>query len=103
MTEPGVLGLAVFDAIGAATLVVLFAGLNRIPWRYALEIGIGAGAIVGLATIATNAPRSLFDPGQLVLIGAVVGGLIFRAYARGMTLRRAKIDRILAIPDSTNT
>jgi hypothetical protein len=103
MTEPGVLGLAAFGAIGAATLVVPFAGLSRIPWRYSLEIGVGTAAIVGLAIIASNAVVPLFDPGQLVLIGAILGGLMIRAYERGMALRRAEIDRILAIPGSPQT
>jgi hypothetical protein len=103
MTEPGLPGLALFAAVGAATLVVLFAGLNRIPWRYALEIGVGTAAIVGLATLATNPAVPPFDPGHLVLIGAALGAVVLRAYERGMALRRAEIDRILAIPNSAKT
>ena len=102
MTDPTALGLAVFGAGTTAVLVILFAGLNRIPWRYALEIGVGVAAIVGLATMAQNAAVLKFDPGQLVLIGAIVGGLVVRAYDRGMAQRRAEIDRILAIPGSPN-
>ncbi len=102
MTDPGVLGLVVFGVGTTAVLVILFAGLNRIPWRHALEIGVGVAAIVGLATMAQNAAVLKFDAGQLVLIGAILGGLVVRAYDRGMAERRAEIDRILAIPGSPN-
>ena len=37
------------------------------------------------------------------MIGAIVGGLTVRSYERGVAQRRAEIDRILAIPGSTQT
>jgi hypothetical protein len=101
MTDPEVLGMALFLSIPAAILFTLFAGINRIPWRYALEIGVGSAAILALSNIATQADGPLFEAGQLVLIGAILGGLVVRAYERGIALRRAEVDRILAIPEST--
>ena len=103
MTEPGLLGYVVFGAGTTAVLVILFAGLSRIPWRYAFEIGVGSGAIVGLGTIASNAVVPPFDQGQVVAIAAILGGLVVRAYERGLAQRRAEIDRILAIPGSPQT
>ena len=99
--EPQSLGMALFLSIPAAILFTLFAGINRIPWRYALEIGVGSAAIVALSNIATQADRALFESGQLVLIGAILGGLVVRAYERGTALRRAEVERILAIPGQT--
>lgn len=101
MIDPEVLGMAAVLSIPTAILFTLFAGINRIPWRYALEIGVGSAAILTLSNIASQAPAALFESGQLVLIGAILGGLVVRAYERGMTLRRAEVDRILAFPEST--
>lgn len=98
MIEPGVLGMALFLSIPAAILFTLFAGINRIPWRHALEIGVGSAAIVALSSIATQAAGFLFEPGQLVLIGAILGGLVVRAYERGSAQRRAEVERILSLP-----
>lgn len=101
MFDPGVLGEAAFLSIPAAILFTLLAGFNRILWRYAFEIGVGTAAILALSYIATQASRPLFEPGQLVLIGAILGGLVVRAYERGMAQRRAEVERILAFPGST--
>ena len=101
MIEPGVLGMALFLSIPAAILFTLFAGVNRIPWRYALEIGVGGAGIVALSNIATRADGPLFESGQLVLIGAILGGLVVRAYQRGTALRRAEVERILSSPGQT--
>ena len=101
MIEPGVLGMALFLSIPAAILFTLFAGINRIPWRYALEIGVGGAGIVALSNIVTRVDGPLFESGQLVLAGAILGGLVVRAYARGMAERRAEVERILAHPEST--
>ena len=101
MIDPEVVGVALFISIPAGILFTLFAGINRIPWRYALEIGFGTAAILALANIATQSPRLPFEAGQLVLIGAVLGGLVVRAYERGMALKRAQVERILAFPDTS--
>ena len=101
MIDPVVVSMALLISIPAGILVTLFAGINRIPWRYALEIGVGSGAILALSNIATQSARPPFEPGQLVLIGAVLGGLVVRAYERGVAIRRAEVDRILAFPDTT--
>ncbi len=103
MIDLGVLGVAVVLNIPAVILFTLLAGINRIPWPYGLQIGVGSAAILALANIASNAPVAPFDKGQLVLIGAILGGLVIRAYKRGMAQRRAEIDRILAIPASPQT
>jgi hypothetical protein len=101
MIDPAVVSVALLLGIPAGILVTLFAGIARIPWRYALEIGFGSGAIVALSNIASQSPRPPFEAGQLVLIGAVLGGLVVRAYERGIAIRRAEVDRILAFPDTT--
>jgi ABC-type Fe3+-siderophore transport system permease subunit len=98
MSDPEVLGMALFLSIPAAILFTLFAGINRIPWRYALEIGVGSATILAVSNIAAQAHGPLFEPGQLVLIGAILGGLVVRAYERGTTQRRAMTDRILHVP-----
>jgi ABC-type Fe3+-siderophore transport system permease subunit len=101
MIDPESLGVALLLSIPAAILFTLFAGINRIPWRYAMEIGVGSAAILALSNIATRSDGPLFEPGQLVLIGAILGGLVVRAYERGIALRRAEVERILALPEST--
>jgi hypothetical protein len=101
MNDPQALGVTLLLSIPAAILFTLFAGINRIPWRYAMEIGVGSAAILALSNIATQADKPLFESGQLVLIGAILGGLVVRAYERGTAQRRAEIDRILAFPEST--
>ena len=98
MTDPEVLGMAAVLSIPAAILFTLFAGINRILWRYAMEIGVGSAAILALSNIATQVDGPLFEPGQLVLIGAILGGLVVRAYERGIAERRATVDRILQVP-----
>jgi hypothetical protein len=103
MIEPEVLGMAAALSIAAAILFTLFAGINRIPWRYAFDIGVGSAAILALSNIASQAARPPFEIGQLVLIGAILGGLVVRAYERGMAQRRAEVERILAIPGSPQT
>jgi hypothetical protein len=103
MSDPEGLGMALFLSIPAAILFTLFAGINRIPWRYALEIRVGSAAILALSKIATQGDGPVFEPGQLVLIGAILGGLVVRAYERGMALRRAEVERILSIPGQTPT
>jgi hypothetical protein len=101
MLDPDVVSVALFISIPAGILFTLFAGINRIPWRYAMEIGFGSAAILALANIATQSSRPPFEAGQLVLIGAILGGLVVRAYERGIAIRRAEVDRILAFPDTT--
>jgi hypothetical protein len=101
MIDPEVLTVAMILSIPAAILFTVFAGINRIPWRYGLEIGIGSAAILALSNIASQAAMPLFESGQLVLVGAILGGLVVRAYERGMARRRAEIERFLAFPDST--
>jgi len=103
MTDPEVLGIALFLSIPAAILFTLCAGITRIPWRYAIEIGVGSAAILALSNIASQAAVPLFEPGQVVLIGAILGGLVVRAYERGTAQRRAEVERILAFPESTKS
>ena len=101
MSDPEVLGSALFLSIPAAILFTLFAGINRTPWCYALQIGVGSAAILALSKITAQAGGPLFEPGQLVLIGAILGGLAVHAFERGMALRRAEVERTLAFPEST--
>jgi len=101
MSDPEGLRMALALAIPAAILFTLFAGINRIPWRYAMEIGVGSAAILTLSNIVTRTAVPLFESSQLVLIGAILGGLVIRAYERGMAQRRAEVERIIGFPEST--
>ena len=103
MIDPVDLSRALLLSIPAGILFTAFAGLNRIPWRYALEFGVGSASILALSNLATASASPPFEPGQLVLVGASLGGPVVRAYERGMAIRRAEIDRILAFPDTTQS
>lgn len=52
MIAPEVLGTAAVLSILAAIVFTLFAGINRIPWRYAFEIGVGSAAILAVSYLA---------------------------------------------------
>ena len=82
----------------AAILFTLFAGLQRIPWRYALAIGIGSAVVLAMASFASSPGGGSVDGGTWVLLGATAGGIVIRAYERGMAQRRATTDRILHVP-----
>lgn len=82
-------------SVPAAILFTLLAGLQRIPWPYALVIGIGSAVVLGMASYASSPGGPSVDGGTWVLLGAIAGGVVIRAYERGMAQRRAMIDRIL--------
>ncbi len=98
MMAEGFLGPVVVMSVPAAILFTLFAGLQRIPWRYAVVIGIGSAVVLGMASFASSPGGRSVDGGTWVLLGAIVGGVVLRAYDRGRAQRRAIIDRILQVP-----
>jgi hypothetical protein len=98
MMAEGFLGPVIALSVPAAVLFTLFAGLQRIPWRYAVMIGIGSAAVIAMASFASSPGGGSVDGGTWVLLGAIAGGIVIRAYERGMAQRRAMIDRILHVP-----
>ena len=98
MIVEGYLAVLIVLSVPAAILFTLFAGLQRIPWRYAVVIGIGSATVIALASFASSPGGGSVDGGTWVLLGAIAGGIVIRAYERGMAQRRATSDRILQVP-----
>ncbi len=94
----GYLAYAVTIGVPLGVIFTLFAGINRIGWRHALQIGFGTAALLGVANVPWHLFSARPDTGTLILIGAILGGIVVRAYERGMARRRAETDRILGIP-----
>jgi hypothetical protein len=76
--------------IGA--LSVLFVGVRRLPWRYAGLVGLGTGLVFATLRLATL--NAGFEPGLLVLFGALGGSLATLGAERG---ERARVRRSAAI------
>jgi hypothetical protein len=89
-------GLLILEAIawgvGAGVLIVFVVGVRRLPWWYAGLVGLGFGLVLGSLKLATLDPT--FDPGMLVLFGALGGSLATYGTERG---ERARIRRSAAI------
>ncbi len=100
MMAEGYLGPVIVASVPAAVLFTLFAGLQRIQWRYALVIGIGSATVLATASFASSPGGGSVDGGTWVLLGAIAGGIVIRAYERGIAQRRATIDRILHAPST---
>ena len=67
----GVIGIASLSAAIDAFFIVVFAGIVRIPWRYAFLIGTGIAivAFTGALAAAPDIPANLSrpdDPGRRV-------------------------------------
>lgn len=85
--------------VGAASglLWMLFAGLRRIPWRYAATMGLGAGIVFSALRQVTLD----LDPGVGVLLGAVGGSVAQLGFDRGQRERQRQTAEILASPRSS--
>lgn len=95
MSELGTLVGAVIVFFATAGMATLGAGIRRIPWRFGLVLGAGAG-LVFTAVWAAN--EALVDPGTLVFIGAIGGAVTQQAFDRGQRERRRISDQITAGP-----
>lgn len=95
MTLPEAIGFALIGAGLSAVWVLLFAGLARIPWRYAMQIAFGVTLVLAAGDLATKEYGRAVDRGSLVLAAALGAGVAVRAYERGKARRDAMIQAIL--------
>jgi hypothetical protein len=82
-------------ALPLAALFMLFAGIQRIPWRYGFVIGVGMTIVLIAGGWASSGGIASRDMGSLVLVGAIGGGLAVMGYERGKARRDAGIAAIL--------
>lgn len=80
--------------IGFGVIALVLTGVRRLPWRYAILVGIGSGVVLAALRLAMLDARS--DPGLLVLIGAVGGSLATLGSERGERERTRRTAAILA-------
>jgi hypothetical protein len=93
MIEPvGLIGALAWGG-AAGLLMVLAAGIRRIPWRYAALVGVGWGIVFA----ALRAAQLGADPAILVLVGAIGGSLAARGFDRGEQERKRISDGITSI------
>lgn len=85
---------AIALGIGFGVIAVFLVGVRRLPWRYAILVGVGSGVVLATFRLATLDARS--DPGLLVLIGAVGGSLATLGAERGERERVRRSTAILA-------
>jgi hypothetical protein len=85
-------------------IVMLAAGIRRIPWRYAAMTGLGVGLVFAAGRLAISGVdpdlRKWLDPGTLVLLGALGGGITSLSFERGERERRRRSAAILDQPAS---
>jgi hypothetical protein len=78
-----------------AILFMLFAGLQRIAWRNAFEIGIGSAVVLGLASFAASPEGRSIDTSSFIVLGAIAGGLAVRGHERGIRKRDEMVGAIV--------
>ena len=93
MIDTDVLAGSLVFAAATGSLAMLLAGVRRLPWRHAALIGLGQ-AIVFAALAAAMFGRA--SP-ELVLVGAIGGGLAVHGFEHGERERRRISDSITAI------
>ena len=79
MIEPVELVEPMVFGAGVGALMVLVAGIRRIPWRYAVVVGIGYGIVFGALRAATFG----VDTSILILFGALGGSVAIRGWDLG--------------------
>ena len=79
---------------GFGVIAVFMVGLRRLPWRYAILVGVGGGVV--FAALRYSALDTRFDPGLLVLIGALGGSIATFGSERGERERERRSVAILA-------
>jgi hypothetical protein len=87
LVEPLVFGAAV------GALMVIVAGIRRIPWRYAVIVGIGYGIVFAALRAATFG----VDTSILILFGALGGSVAIRGWDLGEQERKRISDEITAV------
>jgi hypothetical protein len=93
MIEPVELVDPLVFGAGVGALMILVAGIRRIPWRYAVIVGVGYGIVFA----ALRAVTFGVDPSTLVLFGALGGSVAIRGWDLGEQERRRISDEITAI------
>ena len=81
-----------FGAVVGA-LMVLVAGIRRIPWRFAVVVGVGYGIVFAALRAATFA----VDTSILILFGALGGSVAIRGWDLGEQERKRISDAITSI------
>ena len=76
-------------------LIFLFAGIQRIPWRYAALIALGIGVVMLAGSLASAGWTQNGQAGGLILLAAFGGGLAVRGYERGKAQRDAQVEAII--------
>lgn len=98
MIAEGQLAVIIAMTLPIAMLFTLFAGLQRIPWRNAFQIGIGSAVVLGLAWFAGSPAGRSMDTSSFIILGAIAGGLAVRGHERGVRRRDEAIAAIVAPP-----
>ncbi len=99
MIEPVELVQPLAFGAGVGALMILVAGIRRIPWRYAVVVGVGYGIVFA----ALRAAASGVDPATLVLVGAVGGSVAIRGWDLGEQERKRISDAITAVGSAPPT
>jgi hypothetical protein len=93
MIEPVELVEPLLFGAGVGALMVLVAGIRRIPWRYAVIVGVGYGIVFAALRAATFG----VDTATLILFGALGGSVAIRGWDLGEQERKRISDAITAI------
>ena len=91
----GSLVVVLVATVSTAALFMVFAGIQRIPWRDGLMIGLGMAIVLVTGGLASSGAIAARDVGSLVFIGAIGGGIAVRGYERGRARRDAAIAAIV--------
>ena len=84
MVEPVELVEPLVFGAGVGALMVLVAGIRRIPWRYAVVVGMGYGIVFAALRAATFG----VDTSILILFGALGGSVAIRGWDLGEQERK---------------
>jgi hypothetical protein len=93
MIEPVELVTALVWGGAAGTLMMVGAGIRRIPWWHASVVGVGYAIVFAALKAAIDG----VEPAGLVLFGALGGSLAMRGWERGEQERKRISREITAI------
>jgi hypothetical protein len=82
-------------AVADAAILLLFAGVLRIPWRHALIVAFGMALVLFVSFVASRGNLSGDAIGNLTILAAIGGGIAVRGYDRGMRQRDEMIASIV--------
>ena len=74
-------------ALADAVVLVLFAGVMRIPWRHALTVALGMAMVLFVSFVAARGNLTGDAIGNLTILAAIGGGISVRGYERGTRQR----------------